>query len=551
MVGRAFRALVSSQRAVALVFSNPRLRTLELAWAGVSLATWSYVIALGVYAFEAGGPAAVGIVALIRLLPGALASPVAGVFADRYPRRTMLWVSALASTVSLGGSAVAAALGAPAGLVYALAGLFTIASTPYVPAEGALLPAVSRTPQELAAANVAHSAMDNGGFLVGAALAGALLAGGSPQAAFGLAAVAAGVATALVSRLPGDHRPEHVEADFAGVVAETIRGGRALLSDPSLRLIGLTLIVLVFFEGAADVLVVILALDQLDLGQGSVGWLNAAWGIGALVATAALAVALARGNLALGLGVGSVLAGGAMALPGVWPVVAAAYAGWFLIGVGYTAVEVAARTLLQRHGSDEFLARVVAFLETARLAAMACGSICAPALVALLGIRGGLIAVGALLPALVILRWAALRSVETGAPVDERSYVLLRGDPIFAPLPVYTLERLAHDAVTIDAPEDVEVITEGDHGSRFYLIDGGEVEVYKRGRVRRTLGEGESFGEIALVHDVPRTATVKTVCPTRLLALDREHFIAALTGNVRSREVAVATSDERLAGAVR
>ena len=306
-----------------------------------------------------------------------------------------------------------------------------------------------------------------------------------------------------------------------------------------------------FFEGAADVLVVILALDQLDLGQGSVGWLNAAWGIGALVATAALAVALARGNLALGLGVGSVLAGGAMALPGVWPVVAAAYAGWFLIGVGYTAVEVAALDAASATRLRRVFGPGGRFFQTARLAAMACGSICAPALVALLGIRGGLIAVGALLPALVILRWAALRSVETGAPVDERSYVLLRGDPIFAPLPVYTLERLAHDAVTIDAPEDVEVITEGDHGSRFYLIDGGEVEVYKRGRVRRTLGEGESFGEIALVHDVPRTATVKTVCPTRLLALDREHFIAALTGNVRSREVAVATSDERLAGAVR
>jgi MFS family permease len=522
---------------------------LELAWAGVSLATWSYVIALGVYAFEAGGATAVGIVALVRLLPGALASPVAGVFGDRYSRRTMLAASALASAVALGASAAAVGSGAPSEVVYALAGLFTIASTPYVPAEGALLPSVSRTPQELAAANVAHSAMDNGGFLVGSALTGILLAGGSPEAVFAVAALVAGVATALLRRLPKDRRPEHVEADFAGVVAETIRGGRELLSDSSLRLIGVVLIVLVFVEGAADVLVVILALDELGLGQGSVGWVNAAWGIGALLATGALAVVLARGNLALGLVVGAVLAGAAMALPGAWPVVAAAYAGWFLIGIGYTAVEVAARTLLQRHGSDEFLARVLAFLETARLGAMALGSILAPALVVLLGTRGALVAVGALLPALAIFRWAALRSLETGAPVDERPYALLRGDPIFAPLPVYTLERLAHDAVPVDAPAGAEVITEGDRGDRFYLIDDGEVEVHQGGRVRGTQGEGESFGEIALVHDVPRTATVIAVCPTRLLALNREHFIAAVTGSARSREVAVATSDRRLADA--
>ena len=135
---------------------------------------------------------------------------------------------------------------------------------------------------------------------------------------------------------------------------------------------------------------------------------------------------------------------------------------------------------------------------------MALGSICAPRLVAILGIRGALIAVGALLPLVVPLRWTALRSLETGAPVDERTYALLRGDPIFAPLPVDTLERLAHDTVAVDTPQGVQVITQGDRGDRFYLIDSGEVEVYRDGRLRRMLnGDGESFGEIALVYDVP------------------------------------------------
>jgi hypothetical protein len=356
-------------------------------------------------------------------------------------------------------------------------------------------------------------------------------------------------AAAMLVVLPRDRRPAHATADFAGVFAETVRGGRALVTDRSLRLVGLTLIALTFFEGAADVLVVVLALDLLGLGEGAVGWLNAAWGVGALFGIAALAVFLGRDRLALGLASGALIAGAAIAFPGAWPVAAAAYLGWFAIGIGHTLVEVAARTLLQRHGSDEFLARVLAFLETARLTAMAVGGICVPALVAVIGTRATLIAFGALLPLLAGLRWEALRSLEVGPPVAERHYALLRADPIFAPLPVYTLERLANDAVAVDAPAGTDVITEGDHGDRFYLIDRGEVEVFEDGRIRGTLGEGESFGEIALLRDVPRTATVRPPCPTRLLALDREHFIAAVTGNPRSAEAAETTSVTRLENA--
>ena len=194
----------------------------------------------------------------------------------------MLVASALASAVALAASAVASGVDAPAGLVYVLAGLFTIASSPYVPAEGALLPAVSRTPQELAAANVAHSAMDKAASWrarLSPAVAGRRIPRGRVRALRG----GRGGGDRNPCWVAPDRRPEHVETDFAGIAAETARGGRILLSDDSLRLIGATLIALVFFEGAADVLVVILAFDELGLGQGSVGWLNAAWGIGALV----------------------------------------------------------------------------------------------------------------------------------------------------------------------------------------------------------------------------------------------------------------------------
>ena len=537
------RQLRSSLLSLASVFGNLDLTRLMIGWAGMTVTTWVFAIALGVYAFEAGGTTAVGIAALVRLLPGALASPVAGLLGDRHSRRLVLIVSALLSGLAIALAASAAAAAAPAWVVYALAGAFTVASTPYVPAEGALLPQVVRSPQELAAANVAHSQMDNLGFLLASLAAGTLLALASPEAAFA-AAAAAGVFTAgILASLGRDERPSYDDQiGPSGILDETAVGLKALMAAPNLRLVGITLTLLVFVEGAADVMIVLVALDLLEIGEGSVGWISAVWAVGALFAGAGLAVLLDRGNLAAGLAAGSLLVGVGLALPGVWPVVLAAYLWYFLMGFGYTFVEVAARTLLQRLGSDETLARVTGFLETSRLAAMALGAIVAPVLVALFGIRGALLALGAVLPLLALLRWRALRAFDIGAAVSERSFSLLRGTPIFAPLPVDTLEGVCRSLVELDANAGQEVITQGDHGDRFYLIDSGEVEVIEDGVFKRSQTEGEGFGEIALLRDVPRTATVRTTRKTRLLALDRDRFIETVTGHARSHQSAKAVA---------
>lgn len=537
------RQLRNSLRRLAAVFRNPSLARLSLGWAGMTFTTWAFAIALGVYAFGQGGATAVGIAALVRLLPGALASPFAGVLGDLWSRRLVLVLSALVSGLAIAVAAVAAAANAPAWAVYGLAGVFTVASTPYVPAEGALLPLAARTPQELSAANVTRNQLDSLGFLAASLVVGALLAVASPEAAFA-AAAAAGLATAAVlSTLAGDQRPSYEdEAGISGVLRQTAVGFRVLVSEPKLRLVGIALSLLVFVEGAADVMVVVVTLDLLGISEGNVGWINAAWGIGALVAGAGLAVLLDRGNLATGLSVGCLITGAGFALPGAWPVVLAAYLSFLMMGFGYSFVEVAARTLLQRLGSDETLARVIGFLETSRLAATALGAIAAPALVAAIGVRGALLALGPLLPVLALLRWRSLRNFEIGAPVSERNYNLLRGTSIFAPLPVDALEGVCRSLVAVHAAPGQEVISEGEPGVRFYLIDRGEVEVIENDVFRRNQGEGECFGEIALLRDVPRTATVRAVRETRLLALDRDHFIEAVTGHRRSHQSAEAVA---------
>jgi len=458
----------------------------------------------------------------------------------------LLW-STLGTAAVLAASAAAVSSEAPAWVVFALAGLYTVVNSPYVPTEAALMPQLARTPQELSAANVTHSAMDNLGFLVGSILSGALLALTSIQLVFLLAATMTGLSCVALAGMHRDHRPEYAgSADADGVLRQTAAGYRALLADPSLRLVSAALTLLLFVEGAADVLIVIVALDLLGLADSSVGWMNAAWGIGALVAGAGLAVMLDRGRLAAGLVAGSLLTGAAIALPGLWPAVLAAYLTWFAVGVGYTLIEVAGNTLLQRLGDDEVLARARGSLETARFATAALGAIAVTGLVELVGLRGTVLAVGAILPLFALLRWRRLRSFEAGDPVEERHFSLLRADPIFAPLPMATLERLTHDLVEVAAGDGEAVITEGEAGDRFYLIESGEVDVLERGVHRRNQGAGESFGEIALLRNEPRTATVRALAPTRLLALERDRFLEAVTGHVRARESADSVIDRRL-----
>lgn len=547
---RGARELKLILHALTIDLGNRNLTRLGLARLGISFASWCFTIALGVYGFESHGALGVGLVAVVRLLPGALASPFAGLLSDRHPRRSVMLWSSLAMAAVLAGATVAAALGAPSGVVFVFPALFAIAASGYGPAESALSPVLARTPQELSAGNVTHAALETTGFLLAALLTGLLLTSSSTEVIFGIAGAVAFLAALALSQVPPDRRPGYVadEGEFAGVIRELGVGRRALREHPGSRLAAGVMIALVFFEGFADVLVVVMALHTLHLDEGSVGFLNAAWGFGALAGGAALALLFDRGKLVIAIAAGSLVAGVAVMLPGAWTVAVAAYVGWALVGGGYNVAEVAAKTLLQRLSSDETLGRVLSAMESGRLAAMALGSIGATVLLELVDVRITLIVLGALLPVFMLICWSRLRAFEVGAPVAEEHYRLLRENSIFAPLPIATLERISHDLAPVETPGGEEVIVQGEIGDRFYLIERGEVEVFENGVFRRNEGPGESFGEIALLRDVPRTATVRTTEASRLLVLERDQFLGAVTGHRRSRQVAHTVVDDRWPG---
>ncbi len=525
------------------------LRRLQGAWAASSLGGWTFFIALAVYAYDVGGATAVGVAAVVRMVPAALAAPAMSMLGDRYSRRNVLLVLALARAAVLAGAAAVVWEGGPPALVFALAALFTAIGTGHKPAQAALLPTLADDPRQLAASNALWSAVDSVGFLAGAALGGVLIAIGGAELALSATALAFVAAAVALLGIPADHRDGEPAPPLPGGrrAAEIAEGFRAVGADKRLRLVVGVLGVSTLVEGAIDVLVVLIALELLDLGNAGVGWLNSAWGLGGVLGGAGAAMLVTRGRNATALVVAALAIGVPLIALTAVPEIAVAAVGLVILGVGYAVMEVAGLTLVQRLASDAVLARAFGVVEGTYWLTTGIGSLLAPVLVLALDLRGALLVVGITLPALMLLRWRALVRLEASAPVPEHEYRLLRGLPMFAPLPVVRLEELSMRAHHVAYHAGETIIREGEPGDRFYVIAAGEVDVTEGDRFRRTEPAGDCFGEIALLRSVPRTATVVARTDVDLLALDRDEFLAAITGDRRALAAGQNLVEARLA----
>ena len=520
-----------SARLLAGVFRNPDLRRIELAFVGFNAAEWGVWIALLVYAYERGGATTAGVVAVVQLVPAAIVAPAVASFVDRRSTARALAVGYLAQSVAMAATATVLLADGPPFAAYGLAAVAATAVTVTRPAQVVLLPKLARTPAELTAANVVSGWIESVSILASPALAGLLLGAGGAGTVFAVMAALALVSAALV--LPIRSPAAHEDAP-AGAALD---GLRVVAREPGPRSLVWLLSVEAVALGALDVLCVVLAIGILHHGGGTAAYLNAAFGAGGVVGVAATSALVGRRRLAPSLLAALGLWSAALALIAAVPSTAAAFGFIAVAGVGRTLLDVAGRTLLQRTARPEALARVFGLLEGISMTGYAVGSIATSGFVALTGNRGAFVCFAVLLPACAVIGLRGLLGADAVAlPVVELAR--LRALPIFAPLDAATLEGLARCLEPLDLPAGAPVVREGERGDLFYIVADGELDVTVGGEHVGSLGRGDCFGEIALLRDVPRTATVTARTSVLLDSLDGTSFIAAVTGHDPSARLA-------------
>ena len=397
------------------MFTNPGLLRVELAWGFAITAYWAFIIALSVYAYDEGGAAAVGFVGLVRVLPAFVAAPFAGMLGDRYRReRVMFVISTRPGRVSWAATAAALFADSPIWLVYTLAGGVALSASMVRPMQSALLPQLARTTEELTAANLVVTTIESSGIFLGPAIGGLLLAATNAETVFAAAAVAFVLAALLVAGIKVEASAERAPGE-ASFFREFFAGFGAIGGDRNLRLIIGLYGAQTLIAGALNVLIVVAALELLDLGEAGVGFLNSAVGVGGLFGALAAFALVGRQRLASDFGLGLILWGFPIALVGVFPNPTIALILLGLVGVGNTVVDVAALTLLQRTVPDEVLTRVFGVVQSVFVATLGIGAIVAPLMTGTIGIRWAMVVTGAILPVLAVLLWSRIRALDAEA----------------------------------------------------------------------------------------------------------------------------------------
>jgi MFS family permease len=531
--------------AFAVAVRNENIRRAELAWGAVIAAEWAHFVALGIFAYAEGGASAVGIAGLIRLLPAGVMAPFAASLGDRFPRERFLLAMVLVGAVALAGSGAAAYAGTPVP-VFVLAGVVGVSSTLFRPALQALLPSLARTPDELIASNGATSTVESLGTLVGPLVAGVLVSAADVGLVFVLGGVALLAAGALLLRVNVEGRVGLAASAADQAMRRMIVAGfRAIARSPSARLLVGLVVAQTFVRGCLNVLIVIAVFQVFDGGAAEVGYLTAAIGVGGLIG-ALWAMALEGRRLAVVFGAALVFWGVPIVLIAPRPDLVAAVCLLAVVGVANSVEDVAVFTLLQRIVPDDVLARVLGVLWGLAMGGVAIGSVAAPPLVEAIGARPAFVVVGSILPVLALATYRRLVAIDRqAAPAAELD--LIEMVPMFAPLPIAAKERVAARLVPVSVGAGDTVIRAGEQGDRFYIVEEGELQI-DAGGVVSTACRTDYFGEIALLHDVPRTATVRAAADSRLLALQRDDFLAAVTGHSAAHAAGKAVADARLAG---
>lgn len=543
------RDLAASVRAFVDSFRSRELARAQIAYLAFTLTEWGGFIALVVFAFRDGGMYLVGLVALLQQIPAAVVASFGSVLGDRYDRRRVLVLVFVTLTILTLAAGVAMVANAPAPIVYVLAASSGWVLTLVRPTYSALLPWIVRSPRELTTGYAATGLITSVSIFVGPMLVGAVLAvaeGGSVSGP-GLAYVTLGgillVGTLFASTMRTTNRTEGEVPDEAFRLRELGAGFRYAFRDRRRRLLVGLIGSSTFLLGTIDTLIVVLAFDLLGTGDAGVGFLNAALGVGAMVGASVAMVAGQRPRLFPSFRAGLVSSGAPIVLIAAAPALGAPMLA--VAGGGMTLLDVTGVTMLQRIVPDDKLSRTYGVLESLYMATEGVGAFLAAAAVGWVGPRWTLLVAGAFLPIAGFLVRRRMASLDVGVRVPSHEMAVLRGTDLFAPLPPTALERVSRNVVPIHVPAGDVVIREGDRGDRFYVIERGRALVSSRTARVAELGAGGYFGEVALLYDQPRNATVVAQTDLTLFVLERDEFLRTVTGHDAVGTLARRAADAR------
>jgi MFS family permease len=541
--GRLAQAVASLRTALA----EPATRRLVIAWFAIVAGKWTLLVTTLVIAYDRGGTVAVGILGLVRYLTPAVVAPFAGVPTGRWRPLDVLRAANLARTVAAAAVAIVVILGAPLPVLLLGVALEAGAGAFTRPLHMGLLPACASSPSQLVAANVTSSAAEGLGTFVGPVIASLLLLSTGPQGALVAVVIiyAAAVLATVGARVAavGRHDAGTGTAVLAGVAA----GVRALVELPGARLVLLGFAAQTFVRGLLTVITVVAAIELLGMGEPGVGTLNAAMGLGALIGAVTSIALTGRARLGPAFLVALIGWGAPIAVIGLIVGPAIAILAMVVVGLSNAFLDVAGYTLIQRTTPNEARISVLGLTDGVANLGPALGGVIAPVLLQAAGVQGALIVTGALLPVVAIVLGLIARGLDEGGPAAARRVELIRGQHLFVPLSLATVEHLAATLVPRTYESGTWLMREGEPGEEYVLVDRGEVEVSQGGNPLRNLGAGSGVGEIALIEKVPRTASVRAIDEVAAFSLDRDAFLEAVTGQPASQSAARHQASERLA----
>jgi Cyclic nucleotide-binding domain/Major Facilitator Superfamily len=524
----------------------PDMRRIEVGYGLSITGELAGTVALVVYAVGAGGAALVAVYAASRTLAGmGVALVLTGITGRLRRDRLLRWITGV-RMILLAAAALLAASHQPPAAVIAAGGASSALAGTYRPLQAAVLPWLVHTPAELAASNAVTAVMENSGALIGPLLAGGLLAVAAPAAAMAAAAGCLAAATASLLRLTVPDTPDLVGRGAGAVVRDVTSGLAQFVRMAPPGGVAILAFAQTLLRGALVVLIAVLAVHVLALGGSAVGWLTAAFGAGGLAGGVLAAAAVRVTRLGRAFIAGMLLWGVPLAFLALRPAAALAYLALVVVGIGNAVVDVSAFTLVTRLAGPRTQGKVLAALEFTALAGLATGSIITPLLLRVFGVRGTLALLGGGLALLALAHAVRFRRLDREMPAPGPEVGLLQTLPMFAPLPLARIELLAAETEPHQYPAGAVLIREGQAGYHLHLIIDGCAAVSVRGVPMASLRRGECFGEIALLRDIRRTATITAEQPLRTLTLGRDEFLTAVTGNPASMAAADALVAERL-----